>query len=288
DLLKSDFALNPDTGMIDADTPSITYGLRGLAYFEIRVYGPEHDLHSGLFGGAVHNPAQVLCELIAGMHDQDGKITLKGFYDHVISLTEDERKELARLPLGDDIYLQQTGVPALYGEAGYTTIERIGARPTLDVNGLYSGYTGEGSKTVLPAWAMAKISMRLVPDQDPSEVEQQLLRYMEENAPKTVTWKVISHSCAPASMSDPNHPSVKALAKAMEQVWHVAPVFKREGGSVPVVGDMQRVLGIESILTGFGLPDDNIHAPNERMHLPTWYRGIDTIVNFIYNLREKS
>ncbi|MGB6422160.1 MAG: M20/M25/M40 family metallo-hydrolase, partial [Anaerolineales bacterium] len=183
DLLSSDFAINPDTGMIGADTPTITYGLRGLAYFELRVTGPEHDLHSGIFGGAVHNPAQVLCELIAGMHDENGRVTLPGYYDPVRSLKDEERAELARLPLDEAFYLEQTGAPELFGETGYTAYERVGARPTLEVNGLLSGFTGEGSKTVLPAKAMAKISMRLVPDQNPDEVYEQFKRYLEENAP---------------------------------------------------------------------------------------------------------
>ena len=178
DMLSSDFAINPDTGMIDAYTPTITYGLRGLAYFELRVTGPEHDLHSGIFGGAVHNPAQVLCELIAGMHDKNGRVTLPDYYDSVRSLDDEERAELARLPLDESFYLEQTGAPELFGETGYTAYERVGARPTLEINGLLSGFTGEGSKTVLPAKAMAKISMRLVPNQNPDEVYKQFMRYL--------------------------------------------------------------------------------------------------------------
>ncbi len=178
--LTSDFALNPDSGMIADEYPTITYGLRGLSYFEIRLTGPDHDLHSGLFGGAVHNPAQVLCELIAGMHDEKGRVTLPGFYDKVRDVDQEERAELARLPMDDIFFRNQTGVKALYGEDGYTSVERVTARPTLEVNGLLSGFTGEGSKTVLPAKAMAKISTRLVPDQDPYEVREQLLQFLEE------------------------------------------------------------------------------------------------------------
>ncbi len=281
DQLACDFALNTDTGMIGAQVPTITYGLRGLAYFEVRIFGPDHDLHSGLYGGVVHNPAQVLCELIAGMHDEKGHITLPGFYDKVIPLSAEERAELARLPMNEAFYLQQTGAPALYGEAGYTPTEQVGARPTLEVNGFLSGFTGEGQKTVLPAKAMAKISMRLVPDQHPEEVYQQVLRYMEQRAPSSVRWEVIKMSGAPAAITNRHSPAVSALSQALETTWGVRPVFRREGGSVPVVGQMQKVLGVDSVLTGFGLPDDNLHAPNEKIHLPTFYRGIQAIIRFV-------
>ena len=281
DLLACDFALNPDSGILAADLPTITYALRGLAYFEIRVYGPDHDLHSGVFGGVVHNPAQALCELIAGMHDSQGRITLPGFYDKVRDLDQDERAELARLPIDEAFFMKQTGAPALWGEAGYTPAERVGARPTLEVNGLLSGFTGEGSKTVLPSWAMAKISSRLVPDQDPNEVHQQLLKYMEANAPKTIRYEVIKMVGGPASISDRGSTWVKAMEKAMEAVWGKRPLFRREGGSVPVVGQFQEILGVESINCGFALPDDNMHSPNEKLHLPTWYRGIDSFIYFL-------
>ncbi|HTX78273.1 MAG TPA: dipeptidase [Longilinea sp.] len=284
EMLASTVALNPDTGIIDVDLPSIVYGLRGLAYFELRVYGPGHDLHSGVYGGVVQNPADALCALVAGLHDKDGRITLPGFYDHVRSLSDEERADLARLPMDDVFYLQQTGAPAVWGERGFTSTERIGARPTLDVNGLYSGFTGEGSKTIIPAWAMAKISSRLVPDQDPEEVHRQLLAYLEKNAPKTIRWELSYLSGAPACLVDRNHPACKALAKAMEEVWGKRPVFQREGGSVPVATDMQEVLKIDSVLTGFGLPDDNIHAPNEKLNLTAWTRGVETLIRFFYNL----
>lgn len=287
EMLACDYAVNPDTGMIGADIPTITYGLRGLAYFEIRVSGAVHDLHSGSFGGAVHNPAQVLCELIAGMHDAQGRVTLPGFYDYVRPLEADERAEFARLPTGEDFYLKQTGAPALFGEAGYTPAERIGGRPTLEVNGLYSGYIGEGQKTVLPAKAMAKISMRLVPDQDPNQVHQQLLKHLQTHAPETIRWELLQLAGSPASITDRNLPAVIALSKAQEVVWGKRPLFKREGGSVPVVGQMQKILGVESVLTGFGLPDDNVHAPNEKLHLPTFFRGISTFIHFFANLSKE-
>jgi|SRR5271157_511910 len=285
DLLSCDFALNPDAGMIGPELPTITYSLRGLAYFELRVYGPAHDLHSGIFGGLVHNPANALAELVAGMHDARGRVTLPGFYDRVRPLSKAERAEFASLPMDEQHYLEQTGAPELYGEKGYTPNERTGGRPTLDVNGMLSGFTGAGSKTVIPAWAMAKISMRLVPDQDPQEVHQQFLRYLEQNAPRDIRWEVVPMSGGPASISDRNNSAVKAMEKALASVWGRQPLFRREGGSIPVVSGMQRLLGVESVVAGFGLPDDNVHAPNEKQHLPTWHRGIDALIHFFWNLK---
>jgi len=286
ELLSCDVALNPDTGMISATIPTITYGLRGLAYFELKVFGPEHDLHSGLFGGIVHNPAQVMADLIAGMHDKNGRVTLPGFYNRVRILSEDERRELARLPLSEKEYIRQTGVSELWeGEKGYTAVERLGARPTLEINGLYSGFIDPGSKTVIPSYAMAKISTRLVPDQNPEETYQQLLEYLRENAPSTVRWEVIEMAGGPACLTDPQLPATQALAQSLETVFGEKPVYKLEGGSVPVTSTMEDILGVKSVLTGFGLPDDNIHAPNEKLHLPTFYKGIDTLIHFFYNMR---
>jgi len=260
--------------------------LRGMAYFELRLVGPNSDLHSGLYGGVVHNPAQVLCELVAGMHDAQGRVTLPGFYDKVRPLDPSERDELARLPMDSQFYKQQTGVTELFGEAGYTPIERIGARPTLEVNGLLSGYTGEGQKTVLPAKAMVKISTRLVPDQNPDEVHQQMLRYLETHAPSTVRWELLKLSGASPSVTDRGTPGVVALSKALEATWGTRPVFRREGGSIPVVYQMCKILGVESVLTGFSLPEDNVHAPNEKLHLPTFYRGIEAFIRFLFILGE--
>jgi acetylornithine deacetylase/succinyl-diaminopimelate desuccinylase-like protein len=285
ELLACDFALNPDSGMIGPEYPTITYALRGLAYFELRVHGPKSDLHSGVFGGVVHNPASALAGLIAGMHDKKGRIALPGFYDRVRKLSAKERAALARLPHKDKFYKEVTGVRVLWGEAGYSPTERIGARPTLEVNGLLSGFTGAGSKTVLPSWAMAKISCRLVPDQDPNEVAKQLRAYLKANAPKTVTWELTQMAGSKASISDLENPGVKALAQALETVWKKKPLYRREGGSVPVVTQMQKILGIESVLSGFGLPDDNLHAPNEKLHLPTWHKGTEAFVHFFMNLK---
>ncbi|GAP22953.1 dipeptidase [Leptolinea tardivitalis] len=287
ELLACNYILNPDAGLVSAELPAITYGLRGLAYFELRVYGPNKDLHSGGFGGAIHNPAQALCEIIAKMHDEQGKITLPGFYDKVITLTSNERAEIARLPINDQYYQEAAGVPELWGEEGYTAVERIGIRPTLEVNGLLSGFTGPGSKTVLPAYAMAKISTRLVPDQDPEDVYAQLMEFLRQNMPKTVRWEVTKMSGGLPSLTNPNLPEAIAMAKALETVWGIPPVLKREGGSVPVTADMKEILGVDSVLTGFGMPEDAIHSPNESQHMPTFHRGIESIIHFLYNLTEK-
>jgi len=285
ELFAADFCLNPDAGIIAADKPTITYGLRGLAYFDVFVWGPDHDLHSGLYGGTVHNPAQALIELIAGMHDKNGRITLPGFYEPVRPVTPEEHVDMAKLPQDEAFYKEQTGVPELWGEPDYLPVERVGARPTLEVNGFLSGYTGEGSKTVLPAKAMAKISCRLVPDQKPHEVHKQLLAYMEANAPKTINWEVKLLNTGPTAIADRNLPAIKSMAQAMETVWGVKPFFRREGGSIPVVAMLQNTIGAESILFGSSLPEDNVHAPNERLHLPTWYNVIDSIIHFFYDLK---
>ena len=285
DLFKADFCLNPDAGAISADEPTITFGLRGLAYFEVHVYGPTRDLHSGLFGGTVHNPAQALAELIAGMHDSNGTITLPGFYDSVRPVTDQEREATAKLPTTPESYLKQTEVPALWGEKEYTPALRTGARPTLEINGLLSGWTGPGSKTVLPAKAMAKISCRLVPDQDPIEVHKQLVRYMEEHAPKTVTWEVKNLHDSPWAITDVNTNGVRAMAAAMETIWGKPPLYRREGGSIGVVAMLQNICGVESGLVGGGLPDDNVHSPNERMHLPTWHKNMDAFIHFFFNMK---
>lgn len=286
DLLKSDVALNPDAGMSRKDLPSITYGLRGLSYFELHIYGPDHDLHSGSYGGVVHNPAQVLADLISKMHDENGRVTLPGFYDLVEPLSDFERKELSKYRTSEEEYKQQTGVPALWGDKDFTPSERIGARPTLEVNGILSGFTGEGSKTIIPTKAMAKISTRLVPNQKPELVYGQLYDFLKANAPETVIWELKELSTGSPSLSDIHMPASKALAKAFETVWGTSPAYKREGGSVPVVADMQKYLEIDSVLTGFGLPDDRIHSPNEKLDLPTWRKGVHALIHFFLNVKK--
>jgi acetylornithine deacetylase/succinyl-diaminopimelate desuccinylase-like protein len=287
DKLTCDVCLNPDVSIPNPLTPSLVYGLRGLAYFEVWVYGPSHDLHSGVFGGSVHNPAIVLAELVAGMHDKDGRITLPGFYDRVREPSPAELADLVHEGGNDQAWKQIAGVPELYGEAGYSTAARLGLRPTLDVNGLLAGYTGEGAKTVLPAKAMAKISMRLVPHQDDTAVEGQLKEYMQRNAPPTVRWEVKSLSSGPAVLVKRGTPSIRAAAAALEATFGVKPVFKLEGGSVPVAGLVQDILGADSILMGFGLPDDNLHSPNEKFHLPNYYRAIETFMRFFMEMGQK-
>ncbi len=284
--LKCDVALNTDSGIMSPDLPSLVYGLRGLAYFEVWLYGPKQDLHSGAFGGSVRNPAQVLCELIAGMHDEHGRVMLPGFYDKVRTLSDEERAELARLPHSDEEWKGTAGVTHLHGEEEFTTLERLGARPTLEVNGLLSGFTGEGSKTVLPAKAMAKISMRLVPQQEDTEVEHQLKEYLRQHAPEGVRWEVKPLVSGPAVLVRRDTPGARAAAKALEEAFGIKPVWKLEGGSVPVVSMVQQILGVDSILLGFGLPDDNIHSPNEKLHLPTYYRGIEAYVRFFANVAQ--
>jgi acetylornithine deacetylase/succinyl-diaminopimelate desuccinylase-like protein len=278
--MKCDFVLNCDSQILRPDVPSLVYGLRGVAYFEIWVYGAKSDLHSGVFGGAVHNPAQVLCELIAGMHDANGHITLPGFYDKVRVLSAEERAELGRTPISDESWREMAGTKLLYGEKGFSTEERIGARPTLEVNGFLSGFTGEGMKTVLPARAMAKISMRLVPEQDDKAVELQLKEYLRKSAPPTVTWEVKKLVTAPGVLVDRTTPGMRAAASALQATFGVKPVFQLQGGSNAVVNMVKSKLGVDSVLLGFGLPDDNIHAPNEKQHLPTYFRGIETYIRF--------
>lgn len=288
ELLKSDFALNLDAGMVAENTPTIVYGLRGLAYFEIVVQGPSHDLHSGLFGGIVYNPAQALCEFLSALKDENGKVLLPGFYDDVTSLEEEEREELSRLPVSDQDLLAQTGVKELWGEEGYTSIERLGARPTLEIHGILTGYTGEGPKTVIPSRAMAKISTRLVPNQKPDEVFSQLKEFLDVKMPPYVTWEIKRLASDFPCIIDREFYATKSFASALETVFHTKPVYERGGGSIPIVSYMQDALGINSVLSGFALPDDRAHSPNEHIKLNLWKKGIETVIHFFLNLEEES
>jgi acetylornithine deacetylase/succinyl-diaminopimelate desuccinylase-like protein len=281
DLLECDFCLNIDAGVIGPETPSITYAIRGMAYFEIRLQGPVGDLHSGSFGGAVVNPANALAALIGKMHDDQGRVMLPGFYDDVVTLSDEERTELAKLPQTEEWWSQQSGATILGGEQGFSSTERATARPTLDVNGLLSGFTGEGGKTVLPSKAMAKISARLVSDQHPDKIHESLLAFMEQNTPPGVTWEVDMLSGAVASVINRDSPEAKAAMDALETVWGVPARYKREGGSVPVVGMIEEMLEVKTLMMGFGLPDDNLHAPNEKFHIPNFHRGVDTFIHFM-------
>ncbi|HOK09533.1 MAG TPA: dipeptidase [Candidatus Hydrogenedens sp.] len=282
DLLKADVALNCDAGIFAPTIPAITYGLRGLTYFELELKGPKQDLHSGLYGGTIRNPLHVLCELIAKMHDEQGRVTLPHFYEHVRPLSEEERTLLAEIPHSDDEWKNITGMSHLYGEAGYSTIERVGARPTLEINGIIGGFTGEGAKTVLPSKARAKISTRIVPDQEPEKIETYLREFLQTHCPPEIKWNLILHSCAPPALMNLKSSYMKSAVNALEKEFGRKPIFRREGGSVPVVAWLQQYLGIDSIMLGFALPDDGIHGPNEHQNLPLLKKGIRVYLNF-YN-----
>lgn len=279
--LACDAVLNCDSMIHGADAPSIVYALRGLAYFELTVSGPAKDVHSGMFGGIIRNPLNVLCEVLAGMHDAEGRITLPGFYDSVRSLSEEERDVLRQGPYSDQYFMDLSGSPGLFGESGYSSMERLGARPSLDINGIWGGFQGEGAKTVLPARAGAKFSMRLVADQQLDEVVKQLEVYLETAMPKECRYKLSVHSLGPGAIMDRNAAPIQAAAKAMKLVFGKEPFFRREGASVPVVGMMQQQLGVDSVMLGFGLPEDGIHGPNERQSLPLLFKGIETYLHFM-------
>jgi len=285
-LLAADVAVISDTHILGKDTPSIVYALRGLAYVEVEVTGPDHDLHSGIYGGAVHNPINALCAMIARLQDENGHITIPGFYDKVRALSPEERAELAKVPFEREAWLDEAGVKTDWGEPAYTIVERTTARPTLDVNGLWGGYIQPGAKTVLPSKAFAKISMRLVPDQEPAEITQLFRDYLAEIAPSTVSVEVRDLHGGEGAILRRDSPAMKAAFRAYAEAFGKEPVFVREGGSIPVVATFQRVLGIETILMGFGLPDDRLHSPNEKFHLPNFHKGIETVIHFMDFLGE--
>jgi acetylornithine deacetylase/succinyl-diaminopimelate desuccinylase-like protein len=274
DELAADVVVISDSAMFARGVPSICYGLRGLVYFQIDVRGSSTDLHSGSFGGAVANPAFVLAQMIAQMKDRSGRVKVPGFYDEVRPLQDEERKAWAALPFNERKYKKDFGIPKLAGESGFTTLERTWARPTLEVNGLLSGFTGEGAKTVLPAVAMAKISMRLVPDQEPDAIADLFQKYVEYIAPKTVELKVTRMHGGKPWMTSFDNPYVQAAGRAIEKGFGRAPIYTREGGSIPVVSTFQEVLGLPSVLFGVGLPDENAHAPNEKLDLGNFHGGI--------------
>jgi len=280
--LAADVCLISDTGIMSPTQPIITYSLRGMWAGEITVMGPTSDLHSGMFGGAIHNANQALAELLAALHDTDGRVMVPGFYDNVTEMTADERAVLAKVPYGDKELLAISGAPAAYGEPEYSVVERIGARPTLEINGMWGGYITEGFKTVIPSQAHAKVSCRLVPDQEPARIGKLIDDYLQELAPETITVKVESRGAgAPAFLAPMDLPAIQAAARAYGKVFGTEPVFKREGGGIPIVGDIQRELNMPVVLMGFGLPDDNLHAPNEKFHLPNFWRGIETAMVFM-------
>jgi acetylornithine deacetylase/succinyl-diaminopimelate desuccinylase-like protein len=274
DELKADVVVISDSPMFDRGIPSICYGLRGLVYFQIDLRGTKSDLHSGSFGGAVANPAFVLANVLAQMKDRGGHIKIPGFYDDVRELREEERDQWKRLPFNEKRYAKELGAPKLFGETGYSTLERVWARPTFEVNGILSGFTGEGAKTVIPAVAMAKVSMRLVPNQDPDKIAQLFEDHVKKVAPKTVDVKVTRMHGGKPWMTDFDNRFVQAAGRAIEKGFGKTPVFNREGGSIPVVATFQEILGLPSVLFGVGLPDENAHAPNEKLDLANFHGGI--------------
>jgi len=273
-MLAADVVVISDSAMFDRGVPSICYSLRGLVYFQIDLRGTKSDLHSGLFGGAVANPAMVLAQVLAQMKDRGGRIKIPGFYDDVRALSDEERNAWKTLPFNEKRYRKDLGAPKLFGETGFTTLERVWARPTFEVNGLISGFTGEGAKTVIPAVAMAKVSMRLVPDQTPEKIAELLEAYLRKVVPKTVEVSVTRMHGGKPWLTEYDNPFVQAAGRAIEQGFGKTPVFCREGGSIPVVSTFQEELGVPAVLFGVGLPDENAHAPNEKLDLGNFHGGI--------------
>src|SRR6187399_2278426 len=273
-LLQADVVVISDSAMFDHDVPSICYALRGLVYFQIDLRGTLSDLHSGVFGGAVANPAMVLAQILAQMKDKSGRVKIPGFYDDVVALSEAERAEWRTLPFNEKKYRKDLGAPKLAGEAGYSVLERVWARPTFEVNGLLSGFTGDGAKTVIPAVSMAKVSMRLVPNQDPDTIGNLFEAYLKKVTPKTVDLTITRMHGGKPWLAGYDSDFVRAAGRAIEQGFGKAPVFCREGGSIPVVSTFKEELGLPAVLFGVGLPDENAHAPNERLEVSNFHNGI--------------
>ncbi|MBI2619702.1 MAG: dipeptidase [Ignavibacteriales bacterium] len=284
DLLKADLVLISDSSMFAKGVPSVCYGLRGIAYMEVEVSGPNRDLHSGSFGGSVHNPIQALSEIIASLHDKNGKVTVQGFYRDVRPLSKAERAAYKKLPWNDKKYAKDLGVAQLYGEKGFTTLERLWARPTLECNGIWGGYIEEGAKTVLPSKGFAKISMRIVPDQDSQKVARLFEKHLQKIAPKTVDVKVRALHGGEPAITPIESPGVQAAVAALEKGFGKKPLYQREGGSIPIVVQFKKILGLDTVLLGFGLPDENAHAPDEHINLDNFFGGIRTSVHFYEEL----
>lgn len=280
ELLKADVILISDTSMLSLETPSIDIGVRGLSYIEVEVTGPSRDLHSGVYGGAVANPATMLAKMIAGLHDADNRITIPGFYDDVAESGPEERKLMAKAPYNENAYMKDLGVEHLWGEKGYTTNERTGIRPTLEVNGIWGGYTGEGAKTVLPSKAFAKISARLVPNQSSTKITEMLLRYFREQAPAGVTVNATEHHGGEPYMTPINSKAYQAAAMAIRDTFGKDPIPVRGGGSIPICSLFEKELGVKIVFLGFGLDSDNLHSPNEKFDVANFYKGIETIPYF--------
>ncbi len=284
--LTADVILISDTAIINNDTPSVTVGLRGLSYLEIEVTGPDKDLHSGVFGGAVGNPINILCEMIASLKDENNHITIPGFYDDVVELSTDEREEMAKEPFDINDYKNFLKVEDVHGEEGYSTIERTSIRPTLDVNGIWGGYTGEGAKTVLPSKAYAKISMRLVPNQDSHKITEMFQNHFQSIAPPSVKVSVTPHHGGEPYLTPTDFPAFQAASLAMEETFGKKPIPSRGGGSIPIVAMFEKVLGLKSILMGFSLDTDDIHSPDEHYGVFNYLKGIETIPLFYKHYAE--
>lgn len=280
DQLKADVILISDTAMLSMDTPSMDTGVRGLSYIEVEVTGPRRDLHSGTYGGAVANPITMLAKMIASCHDEDNRITIPGFYDDVVEATSQERKKLNSAPFSEETYKKDLGISALWGEKGYTTFERTGIRPTLELNGIWGGYTGEGSKTVLPSKAFAKISARLVPNQQSEKITKLLKDYFRKIAPEGVNVEVREHHGGEPYMTPIDSNAYKAAAAAIRDTFGKDPIPVRGGGSIPICALFEKELGIKIVFMGFGLDSDNLHSPNEKYDLFNFYKGIETIPHF--------
>ena len=279
-LLKADCVLISDSAMISLDTPSLDIGLRGLSYIEVEVTGPNRDLHSGVYGGAVANPITILAKMIASLHDENNHITIPGFYADVLESSEEERKLMAEAPFNEPEYKDDLGVIELWGEAGYSTNERTGIRPTLELNGIWGGYTGEGAKTVLPSKAFAKISARLVPNQSSEKISALLISHLQTIAPPYVKVKATLHHGGEPYLTPIDSSAYKAAAKAMETTFGKTPIPVRGGGSIPICSLFEKELGVKVVLMGFGLDSDNLHSPNEKFDLANFYKGIETIPYF--------
>jgi len=279
--LKADIVLISDTSLFAPGVPSITYGLRGMAYVEMTLTGPIRDLHSGMYGGAIENPINALAHLIAGLHDDRHCVTIPGFYDEVRPLTNEERETFRSLPFDEKAWSREVGVDVTKTEAGYTALEGVSARPTLDVNGIWGGYIGKGAKTVLPSKASAKISMRLVPNQTPEEITDKLRAYFEAHTPPTMKLTFTDLHGGHGVLLDTHSPAMQAASAALEGVYGRKPYFTREGGSIPVVADFKKILGLDSVLMGFGLDSDAIHSPNEHFGLDRFQQGIEAIIRFL-------
>lgn len=278
--LKADVILISDTAIISLDHPSITVGLRGLSYMEVEVTGPNRDLHSGVYGGAVANPINVLSKMIASLHDEQGRVTIPGFYDKVVQLSASDREAINKAPFSLENYKKDLDIDDVKGEEGYTTVERTGIRPTLDVNGIWGGYTGEGAKTVLPSKAYAKISMRLVPNQDNGEISELFAKHFKSIAPKSVKVKVTALHGGQAAVTPTDSKAFQAASAAFEEVWGKRPIPTRDGGSIPIVALFKKELGLDTVLMGFGLDSDAIHSPNEHYGIKNFMLGIETITAF--------